>query len=44
MEVGHAIAEIMRRVGIEIRTGYPVPHPIESRTASVIRPLMQSRP
>ena len=40
MKVGEAIAEIMRREGIEILTGYPVNHLIESCAAIDIRPVM----
>ena len=40
MKVGDAIAEIMRREGIEVLTGYPVNHLIESCAAIDIRPVM----
>ena len=40
MKVGDAIAEIMRREGIEILTGYPVNHLIEHAAAIDIRPVM----
>src|SRR6516225_5618102 len=40
MKVGAAIAEIMRREGIEILTGYPVNHLIEFAAAADIRPIM----
>ncbi len=40
MKVGEAIAEIMRREGIEVLTGYPVNHLIESCAAIDIRPVM----
>jgi acetolactate synthase-1/2/3 large subunit len=40
MKVGAAIAEIMKREGIEILTGYPVNHLIEFAAAIDIRPVM----
>jgi thiamine pyrophosphate-dependent acetolactate synthase large subunit-like protein len=40
MKVGDAIAEIMKREGIEVLTGYPVNHLIESCAAIDIRPVM----
>ena len=40
MKVGEAIAEIMRREGIEILCGYPVNHLIEYAAAKDIRPVM----
>jgi len=40
MKVGDAIAEIMRREGIGILTGYPVNHLIEHAAALDIRPIM----
>src|SRR5437763_12488835 len=40
MKLGAAIAEIMRREGIEILTGYPVNHLIEFAAAADIRPIM----
>ncbi len=40
MKVGDAIAEIMKREGIEILTGYPVNHLIENAAARDIRPVM----
>ena len=40
MKVGEAIAEIMKREGIEILTGYPVNHLIEFAAAADIRPVM----
>ena len=40
MKVGEAIAEILRREGIEILTGYPVNHLIEFAAAVEIRPVM----
>jgi len=40
MKVGDAIAEIMKREGIEILTGYPVNHLIEHAAAADIRPVM----
>jgi thiamine pyrophosphate-dependent acetolactate synthase large subunit-like protein len=40
MKVGAAIAEIMKREGIEILLGYPVNHLIEFAAAADIRPIM----
>jgi acetolactate synthase-1/2/3 large subunit len=40
MKLGAAIAEIMRREGIEILCGYPVNHLIEYAAAADIRPIM----
>lgn len=40
MKVGAAIAEIMKREGISILTGYPVNHLIEFAAAVDIRPVM----
>jgi acetolactate synthase-1/2/3 large subunit len=40
MKVGAAIAEIMKREGVEILTGYPVNHLIEFAAAADIRPIM----
>lgn len=40
MKVGDAIAEIMKREGIEVLTGYPVNHLIEHCAAIDIRPVM----
>jgi thiamine pyrophosphate-dependent acetolactate synthase large subunit-like protein len=40
MKVGAAIAEIMKREGIEILCGYPVNHLIEFAAAIDIRPVM----
>jgi thiamine pyrophosphate-dependent acetolactate synthase large subunit-like protein len=40
MKVGEAVAEIMRREGIEILAGYPVNHLIEFAAAAEIRPVM----
>ena len=40
MKVGAAIAEILKREGIEILTGYPVNHLIEYAAAVDIRPIM----
>ena len=37
MKLGAAIAEIMKREGIEILTGYPVNHLIEHAAAADIR-------
>lgn len=40
MKVGQAIAEIMKREGIEILCGYPVNHLIEFAAQADIRPVM----
>ncbi len=40
MKVGEAVAEIMKREGIEILCGYPVNHLIEFAAAADIRPIM----
>ena len=40
MKVGDAIAEIMKREGIQTLTGYPVNHLIEHAAAIDIRPVM----
>ncbi len=40
MKVGQAIAEIMKREGIEILCGYPVNHLIEYAAAAEIRPVI----
>jgi len=40
MKLGAAIAEIMKREGIEILTGYPVNHLIEFAATADIRPVM----
>lgn len=40
MKVGEAIAEIMKREGVEILCGYPVNHLIEFAAARDIRPVM----
>src|SRR6201986_4587255 len=40
MKLGAAIAEIMKREGIEILCGYPVNHIIEHAAAVDIRPVM----
>ncbi len=40
MKVGDAIAEIMRREGIEILCGYPVNHLLEYAAAANIRPVI----
>jgi acetolactate synthase-1/2/3 large subunit len=40
MKLGAAIAEIMKREGIEILCGYPVNHLIEFASAADIRPIM----
>ena len=40
MKLGTAIAEIMKREGIEILCGYPVNHLIEHAASADIRPVM----
>src|SRR4029077_14042768 len=40
MQVGAAIAEILKREGVEILCGYPVNHLIEFAAAADIRPVM----
>ncbi len=40
MKAGDAIAEILRREGIEIVTGYPVNHVLEYAAAAGIRPII----
>ena len=40
MKLGAAIAEIMKREGIKVLTGYPVNHLIEFAAAADIRPVM----
>src|SRR5471030_2710824 len=40
MKVGDAIAEIMKREGIEILCGYPVNHLLEFAAAADIRPVI----
>jgi thiamine pyrophosphate-dependent acetolactate synthase large subunit-like protein len=40
MKVGAAIAEIMKREGVEIMTAYPVNHLIEYAAAADIRPII----
>src|SRR5215471_4928123 len=40
MKVGAAIAEILKREGIKVLTGYPVNHLIEFAAAADIRPVM----
>jgi acetolactate synthase-1/2/3 large subunit len=40
MKVGAAIAEIMKREGVEVLLGYPVNHLIEFAAAADIRPIM----
>ncbi len=40
MKVGEAVAEIMRREGIEILCGYPVNHLLEYAAAANIRPII----
>jgi phytoene dehydrogenase-like protein len=43
MKLGDAIAEILRREGIEIITGYPVNHVLEYAAAHDIRPETAAR-
>lgn len=40
MKVGQAVAEIMKREGIEILCGYPVNHLLEFAAAADIRPII----
>src|SRR5215472_5444005 len=40
MKVGQAVAEIMKREGIEILCGYPVNHLLEYAAAADIRPII----
>ncbi len=40
MKVGEAVAEILKREGIEILTGYPVNHLLEFAAAADIRPVI----
>jgi thiamine pyrophosphate-dependent acetolactate synthase large subunit-like protein len=40
MKVGEAIAEILKREGVEVLLGYPVNHLIESAAAAGIRPII----
>ena len=40
MKLGAAIAEIMKREGIEVLCGYPVNHLIEFAASADIRPVM----
>ncbi len=40
MKVGEAIAEILKREGVEILIGYPVNHVLESAACAGIRPLI----
>jgi len=40
MKVGEAIAEILKREGVELLFGYPVNHLIESAAAAGIRPII----
>src|SRR5580693_7673097 len=40
MKVGQAVAEIMKREGIEILCGYPVNHLLEFAAAANIRPII----
>ena len=40
MKAGEAIAEILKREGVEVLLGYPVNHVIESAAAAGIRPII----
>jgi len=40
MKVGSAIAEILKREGVEVMFGYPVNHVLESAAAAGIRPII----
>jgi thiamine pyrophosphate-dependent acetolactate synthase large subunit-like protein len=40
MKVGEAIAEILKREGVEVLFGYPVNHVLESAAAAGIRPVI----
>ena len=40
MKAGDAIAEILKREGIEVITGYPVNHVLEYAAAAGIRPII----
>jgi len=40
MKVGEAIAEILKREGVEVIFGYPVNHVLESAAAAGIRPII----
>jgi thiamine pyrophosphate-dependent acetolactate synthase large subunit-like protein len=40
MKVGHAIAEILKREGVEVLVGYPVNHVIEAAAEAGIRPII----
>src|SRR5690349_24733973 len=40
MKVGEAVAEIMKREGVEILCGYPVNHLLEYAAAAGIRPII----
>ncbi len=40
MKVGEAIAEILKREGVEILFGYPVNHVLESAACAGIRPII----
>jgi len=40
MKLGEAVAEIMKREGIEILCGYPVNHLLEFAAAADIRPII----
>ena len=40
MKVGDAIAEILKREGVDVIFGYPVNHLLESAAAAGIRPII----
>ncbi|MGC2505623.1 MAG: thiamine pyrophosphate-binding protein, partial [Candidatus Acidiferrales bacterium] len=40
MKVGDAIAEILKREGVELIFGYPVNHVLETAAAAGIRPII----
>ena len=40
MKVGEAIAEILKREGIEVIIGYPVNHVLEAAASAGIRPII----
>ena len=40
MKVGEAIAEILKREGVEIIFGYPVNHVLEAAACAGIRPVI----
>ena len=40
MKVGEAIAEILKREGVDVILGYPVNHVLESAASAGIRPII----